>query len=136
MSGVVGGLGDAEVDEHRAVVGDDDVARLEVAVHHAGVVHRGERVAQALGEVEQLLGVQRAALAHVLLEVVARDELGDEERLGRVGLGVEHAATPGCRSRCSACTSRRSRSRATASVPTCGCSSLSATASPPPSTAR
>ena len=54
-----------------------------------GAVHRDERVAQPLRQVEQLLGVQRAALAHVLLEVVARHQLGDQERLRRVGLGVQ-----------------------------------------------
>ena len=52
--GVLGRLRDAEVDEHRAALGDQDVARRQVAVQDARGVDGGERVAQPLGEVGEL----------------------------------------------------------------------------------
>ena len=64
-------------------------------MHHPRAVHRDERVAQTLGQVQQLLGIERAALPHVLLEVVARHQLGDQERLRGVGLGVQDGGHAG-----------------------------------------
>ena len=42
--------GDAEVDHVRPVPGEQDVGRLEVAVHHAAGVHRTQRLGQPGGE--------------------------------------------------------------------------------------
>ena len=92
---VVGGLRDPEVDEHRAGVGDEHVGGLEVAMHDAGLVDRGQRAVQPGRELVQLAGVERSVPAHDVLEVVPGDELGHEERLGRVGLRVQHRRDAG-----------------------------------------
>ncbi len=88
---VVLDLGDAEVDEHGAVVGEHHVGRLDVPVHHPGRVDRGDRLEEPAREPGQLVRLERAVLGHGVLERLAVDQLGDDERLVRVGLGVEHA---------------------------------------------
>ena len=52
--GGVGDLGDPEVDHDRLAIGDHDVARLEIAVHHASRVHRGQGQGQSRGQPGQL----------------------------------------------------------------------------------
>ena len=71
--------GDAEVDHLRpAVVGDDDVARLEVAVDDAVGVGRAERVGERHGEVEQRADRQ-AGLGDHRVERAAADELHHQQ---------------------------------------------------------
>ena len=63
IAGIPGERRDAEVGEHGlAVVGDQDVARLDVAVQHAGRVGAGQRADQAGAELGCLPGRQRAVL--------------------------------------------------------------------------
>ncbi len=57
---------------------------------HPDGVDRLQRVSQPIREVGQLLGVQRAVLPHGLLQRLPVDELGDDERLGGVGLRIQH----------------------------------------------
>jgi hypothetical protein len=59
--------GDAEIHEDRSTVDDEDVLRLDVAMHHAAAVKRLERVQQVPAEGEHLLAGQPLAL-HVLSE--------------------------------------------------------------------
>ena len=61
--GRVQGLGDAEVDHHRVAVHQHHVARLEVAVHHARRVDRGQGVREPGGQPDQPGPAQRALLA-------------------------------------------------------------------------
>ena len=97
--GGVRGLGDAEVDHHRAVVGEHHVARLEVAVHHARGVDRGQRRRGAVGQPAQARAGQRPAAAHHGLQRRAGHVPGDDigELAGHVGvqhLRDERAADP------------------------------------------
>jgi hypothetical protein len=74
--------GDAEVNDPRAVVGQDDVARLEVAVDEAAGVDRGQPLGQRGTEPLGLRGAERAAL-------------GDRRRQRRPGhVGGDHPSTP------------------------------------------
>ena len=60
--GPAGGLGQAPVDDQRlAILADDDVARLDVAVEHAPGVGVLDRVADVDEPAEQLAQLQRAA---------------------------------------------------------------------------
>jgi len=51
--GGLDGPGDAEVDDAGAVLGQQHVGRLEVAVHHAGGVDRVQALGQARGQRQQ-----------------------------------------------------------------------------------
>ena len=60
-----GDAGHAEVDEHRPLqgpVGEEDVARLEIAVDHARAVHRPEGPGEAQPQGHRLLDAGAAAL--------------------------------------------------------------------------
>ena len=88
--GGVRGLGDAEVDDHRAVVGEHHVARLEVAVHHARGVDRGQRLGCAVGEPAQSRAGQRPAAAHHRLQRRPGHVPGDDVRELTGHIGVQH----------------------------------------------
>ncbi len=97
--GGVRGLGDAEVDHHRAVIGEQHVARLQVAVHDAGGVDGGQRLGRAVGEQAQARAGQRPAGADHRLQGRPGHVPGDDvgELAGHVGvqdLGHERAADP------------------------------------------
>ena len=97
--GGVTGLGDAEVDHDGAVVGEHHVARLQVAVHHARRVDRGQGLGHAVGQPAQALAGQRAAGAHHLIQRGPGHEARDDVRVlaGHVGvqdLGDVRAADP------------------------------------------
>ncbi len=87
-------LGDAEVDDPRAVVREQDVGRLEVAVHQALVVDRtqplGERGAQGADHGQG----QRALLAHGVSERRPRHVGGGHPGPLGVGVGVDHLCCP------------------------------------------
>ena len=97
--GGVAGLGDAEVDDDGPVVGEHHVARLQVAVHHARRVDRGQRLGHAVAEPAQPRAGQRAAGTHHLVQRgpghEPRDDVG--ELAGDVGVedfGDVRAADP------------------------------------------
>jgi hypothetical protein len=97
--GGVAGLGDAEVDHDRAILREHHVARLQVAVHHARGVDRGQRLRRPVGEPAQAGAGQRAAVAHHLIQRgpghVPRHDVG--KLAGHVGvedLGDVRAADP------------------------------------------
>ena len=87
--GVGGRLRDPEVDQHGAVLGEEDVGRLDVAVDESRRVDGPQRSRELLGELEQVFGIERAATEDLVLEARAVDELHDDERLVAVRLGVE-----------------------------------------------
>lgn len=64
-------------------------------MHDAGGVDGLEHVAQPRGEAGELRRRHGSVGPYVLLEVVAVDELGHHEGLGRVDLGVEHGGDRG-----------------------------------------
>ncbi len=69
-------LGDPEVGEqHSAVGGDEDVARLHVAVHHSCLVGRIERTGNARADVDRELGAELLLLVEQLTQALAVDEL-------------------------------------------------------------
>ena len=70
------GLGQAPVDDQRlAVLADDDVARLDVAVQHAPAVGVVDRVADVEEPPQQLAQLQRAAAGVVLQRLVGVEAL-------------------------------------------------------------
>ena len=77
--GRVGEPGDAEVDDAGAVGAEQHVGRLEVAVHHARAVDRGQRGGRPRREALQVTLGQRPLAVHALLERRAVDELADDE---------------------------------------------------------
>jgi len=91
---VVGHLGDPEVDDHRSGSAEHDVAGLEVAVDDADAVDGVQRVGEPVGEGAQLVGGERAVGGHVVLQGGPVDELGDDERLVVLDLGVEDPGHP------------------------------------------
>ncbi|CAB4577170.1 unannotated protein [freshwater metagenome] len=69
-------LGDAEVGEqHPTVGGDEDVPRLDVAVHHARLVRGVECGRDARTDVDGELGAQLLLLVEQLAQALAVDEL-------------------------------------------------------------
>ena len=82
----VGGAGDPEVgDLDPPARGDQQVGRLDVAVHDAGVVCGADRVGGLRHQVADHLGVERPAAAQQRRERLPVDELHDQERPGQVG---------------------------------------------------
>ena len=73
-------LGQAEVEDlDAAVLGDEDVVRLEIAVDDALVVGRGEALGDLRGVVDRLAHRQRRA-SDALAQRLALEQLGDHER--------------------------------------------------------
>jgi len=67
----------AEVGEQRVPVLEQDVLRLDVAVHHAARVGEGERVRHLAGDTQRLLDRQPTDAGHPLAERLALDEWHD-----------------------------------------------------------
>ena len=91
--------GDAEVDDPRAVLGQQHVRRLEVAVHHARGVDRAQAFGQARGQRQQGPGRQRPVIIYRLRQRrpghVGRGQPGFRPVDIRVHHhGGEHAADP------------------------------------------
>jgi hypothetical protein len=83
-------LVDAEVDDLRPGRGEQHVGGLQVPVHDPGRVDRGQRLGEPGGQAVQHLGVERAARVDVLGQRGAVGVLGDQERLRRLGVGLDH----------------------------------------------
>ena len=66
-------------DLHHAVVGEQDVLRLDVAVHEPGAVRRGQRAQHRLHDRDGLGGAEPAAFAQQVAQRAALDELHDQE---------------------------------------------------------
>ena len=74
------GLGDAEVGHlHLTARRDQDVARLDVAVHHPVAVGEAERGGHVCGDLRRPPGVQRTLGAHDLRQAAALHVLHDDE---------------------------------------------------------
>ena len=91
------GAGDPEIDDARAVRGDEHVGRLQVPVHQPRVVNRLQRLRAPGGEPAHRGYRQRAVVAHQPVQGRGRDVGGGQP--GHVGVGVsrddrrgEHAA--------------------------------------------
>ncbi len=80
------GPGDAEVNDPRALGGEQDVGRLEVAVHHPGLVHLLQAVGQRRADRRDLRPRQRALVADLLVERGSWDVDGGQP--GAFGLDV------------------------------------------------
>jgi hypothetical protein len=89
-AGRLEGPGDAEVDHLGAAGREQHVARLEVAVDHAGAVDRGQRGGHPDRDAVQVGRGERAALLDHLGEAGPVHVLDDQVRLLVVGVGVEH----------------------------------------------
>jgi hypothetical protein len=71
--------GDPEVaDLHVIVLGDQDVSRLDVAVHRAALMGGGQAVGDLGADPGDALGRQRALLGDELRQVARRDVLHHE----------------------------------------------------------
>ena len=101
---VVGDLGDAEVDENRALRAEHDVGRFEIAVDDTGGVDRRQRVDQPVGQVRQIARVGGQVVGALVVDLVLKggpvDELGDDEGdagpVGAItGLDIEDAGDAG-----------------------------------------
>lgn len=77
---VAGRVRDPEVGELRALVGQQDVARLDVPVHDPGLVRRGQRVGDLRADLGHLRRRQRAALGEHLGEAVGGQVLHHQHR--------------------------------------------------------
>ena len=86
----VQGLGDAEIDDLGAVVAQDDVGGLEVAVHDPGCVNDGQRLGQAGGQAVHHVGPGRPVRGDVFGQRRSWHVVGGHEREGRVGLSLDH----------------------------------------------
>ena len=85
---------DAEVDEDRVAVLDEDVARLDVAVDDAARVDGADRLGDAAGEAEQVGRGQRAVVLDDLVEGRAGHVAGHDVGAGRHDVGVDDARDP------------------------------------------
>ena len=75
--------GDSEVEDLDSARGEEDVLRLEVAVHHPHGVGLGQRAGDLLGDLAHLAERQPDALTKVEVEALALDDLhGDVELSG------------------------------------------------------
>ena len=104
QTGLLGGDRDPEVDDHRiepVAVGIEDreillggppqhdVAGFEIAMDHAGAVDGMQGVAHDQADLAHRLRMQPAVDPHRILERGTRDELGDDEGVGGLELGIE-----------------------------------------------
>ena len=89
-AGRVQRLGDAEVDDLRATRGEENVGGLEVPVYDPGRVDRCQRLRESGGQAIQHPGVERPAGVDVLRQRGSVGVLGDQERLRRLGVGLDH----------------------------------------------
>jgi hypothetical protein len=88
--GVGGQAGDPEVGDHRAAVaGEQDVARLHVAVDDAAHVCDAERTRDVGADPCRFGRGEASTSSQAGGEVLALDQLHDEVRLGVVGAGLE-----------------------------------------------
>ena len=81
---------DAEVDHPRPVVGEQDVRRLEIAVHHPGAMDRDQRLGQPRGDVPQTVRPQRPLPVYGLLQRRPRQVLRREPRPRGIRIGIDH----------------------------------------------
>ena len=88
-------MGDAEVDEHRVAIDEQDVRGLDVAVHDVGRVDDVEGLGDAAGEPVQLGRRQRTPLGHVVVEGWARHVASHDVGVGAVDVGVDDRCDPG-----------------------------------------
>ena len=72
--GVAHRLGDAEIHHQRVAVGEEDVLRLDVSVHHPGLVSLGQRVGDLPGQPDDLGHRQRSGPGEPLAERLALHE--------------------------------------------------------------
>ena len=92
--------GDAEVhDPDPAVVGDEDVARGDVAVDHAGLVRGVQRLADVSGDAHAAGNRKRPVGAENVPEGAPADQLHDDERGPAVDADVEDRHQPGVQQR-------------------------------------
>jgi hypothetical protein len=85
-------VGQAEVGQARiALLVEEDVGRLDVAVDHAGVVGLGDRPQQPLAQAVDLFGGGGTVLVHPLGQVAARQVGHDEHDLVAV---LDHVEQP------------------------------------------
>ena len=121
--------GDAEVgDLHPALAGHQDVAGLDVAVDEAPVVRGGERAGRLGDEPRRGARRQGAAPPDDRREVLALDELHDDERPDRVrAVVVDRDDADGWFSDAADCASCRKRSMKSGSAPYSGRRTLTAT---------
>ena len=112
---LAGQVGDAEVRQlrhpapPRAAGGDDDVLRLDVAVHDAALVRVGERVGERQPGAQHV-AVRQLAVGLQLGERAALDQLGDEVAAVVLLAGVEQPDDAGWSSLATARASRCARS--------------------------
>ena len=91
QGGIAQGVGDAEVaDQGVSVVGDQDVARLDVAVDDPDGVGGGQRRGDLRAELGRLVRLQRTTLPQQRCEGHRRQELHDQTRPTLVLNDVEH----------------------------------------------
>ncbi len=81
---------DAEVDDLRAVPGQQDVRGREVAVHHSGGMDGDQRVGESHAEAVQQPFLQPAVAQHRVGEVGALHVFGRQPRRRGLGIGIEH----------------------------------------------
>ncbi len=88
--GCVDDMGDSEVDDLRAIPGQQDVRRFQITMHKPGPVDGDESVCQAGGEVDQCGAAEPAAFGHGRGKAHTVDVLGRHPRAFRVDVGVTH----------------------------------------------
>ncbi len=90
QTGGIGGTGDAEVDDPRPVGAEEDVARLEVAVHHSRRVHGIQGAGDAGDQLERGHHRQRTVDVDGLVEGHSGHVRGGEPRLFALRVMVDH----------------------------------------------
>ncbi len=91
---VVGHVGDAEVDEHRVAVEQQDVAGLEVAVDDIGVVDRVEGLGEPPPEAQQRVAADRPGGLDDVVERGTGHVAGHEVGAVALEVGVDHGGHP------------------------------------------
>lgn len=86
---------DAEIDDARAVHGDQDVRRLEVSVDQPGVVNGRQGECEPIAEhPHRVLGQGPEVLGHDVVKRRARNILRRDPRHRSLGIGVEDSRRP------------------------------------------